>query len=1267
MDFYQVRTKLTKEGRLVYPDFLVKPSKDLLVKGRSFYGIYDEAKGLWSRDEMDVARMVDADLLAKADEVDGVPLLMSNFESNSWKNYKQYISTLDDSDIDLDMGLTFADDPPDRKKYASKRLPYSLVDGECPAWDEIVGTLYAKEEREKIEWAIGSIISGDSKKNQKFLVFYGDPGSGKGTILNIVEWLFSGYFIPIDMKAIGNSQNQFALTGFKHNPLVAIQQDGDLSRIEDNTRLNSIVSHELLPINEKFKSEFYTRAIAMLMMGTNEPVKITGSKSGIIRRLIDVTPSGNLIPNARYHILMNQIEFELGQIAQHCLGVYYKLGKNYYSNYKPTNMMYQTDAFYNYIEHCFDLFYTQDGVTLERAWQLYKEFCEDALIRHKMQRLQFRAELQSYFENFEDRAVVDGQRVRNYYSGFKTGRFVKTDDTKPIALNLDKETSLLDDVLADQPAQYAKEDGTPQKFWDNAERMINGTLKRPKSTQIVSTTLKDLDTSRLHYVRVPLKHIVIDFDLKDEHGNKSRERNLEAAAEWPPTYAEYSQGGGGVHLHYIYEGPGDVGDLDPSHADGIEVKALVGNASLRRRFARSNGIPIATITSGLKLKEKTVYDPKAMVTEKTIREQIKKNLLKEYHPGTKPSIDFIKHILDQAYEAGVPYDVSDMYADVFAFAMDSSNQARYCMKLVDEMKFMSESMELETAAKNEQIAFYDVEVFPNLFVICWKFAGDANIVRMINPTPAECEELLQLKLVGFNCRRYDNHILYARAMGESIEQLYERSQRIVEHNDKAAMFGGAYDVSYTDIYDFSSKKQSLKKFEIDLGIHHMELGLPWNQPVPEELWDKVAEYCENDVIATEATFEDRRADFIAREILAELSGLSVNNSTLQHTARILFGKNKNPQNEFIYTDLSEMFPGYEFEYGKSTYQGEEVGEGGYVYAEPGNYTNVALLDVASMHPSSIELLDLFGPYTSAFSELKAARIAIKRGHTEEAKRMMDGKLARYLEDEDQRENLSYALKIVINIVYGLTSAKFDNPFRDKRNKDNIVAKRGALFMVDLKKAVQEQGFTVAHIKTDSIKIPNATPEIIDFVFKFGEKYGYEFEHEATYDEFVLFNDAVYIARDAKGWHATGAQFQHPYVFKTLLSGEDITFDDLCETKNVVKGEIFLGTPVGEPDKKGDYEIAERRFVGRIGRFVPVVAEAGGGVLLRVAKVDTDEGQVEKSYAVTGTKGYLWMEAELVEKTDWQDKIDYSYFNALVDKARGALADVGYHRIDLYNE
>ena len=186
-----------------------------------------------------------------------------------------------------------------------------------------------------------------------------------------------------------------------------------------------------------------------------------------------------------------------------------------------------------------------------------------------------------------------------------------------------------------------------------------------------------------------------------------------------------------------------------------------------------------------------------------------------------------------------------------------------------------------------------------------------------------------------------------------------------------------------------------------------------------------------------------------------------------------------------------------------------------------------------------------------FKDLVDARIAIKRKDFDKARKMFGGKLAPYLDDETTAKNLTQALKIAINSVYGLTSANFDNPFRDIRNKNNIIALRGALFMRTLQDEVQKRGFKVAHIKTDSIKIPDATPEIIEFVMDFGRQYGYEFEHEATYERMCLVNDAVYIAKYDNGeWTATGTQFQIPYVFKKLFSKEDILFDDLCETKSV---------------------------------------------------------------------------------------------------------------------
>lgn len=1237
MDFFQIKERSTKKGVLeIYPDFRVCRSKDLMIRGRSFYAIWDEESQMWSTDEYDVQRLVDKELLEYKKKVetrttDHIKLkLMSDFSSGVWKDFRNYVQNLSDNAHQLDENLTFSNTKVKKTDYVSKRLPYPLEEGSIDAYDELIGTLYDPEERAKLEWAIGAIVAGEAKNIQKFIVIYGEAGAGKSTILNIIQKLFQGYYTTFEAKALTSSSNAFSTEVFKGNPLVAIQHDGDLSKIEDNTKLNSIVSHEEMTMNEKYKPSYTSRINSFLFMATNRPVKITDAKSGIIRRLIDVKPSGRRIPAKHYHTLMQQIDFELGAIASHCLSVYRKMGKNYYNSYRPLEMMFTTDVFFNFVEAHYHIFKEQDGVSLSQAYQMYKTYCEDSLVEHKLPRYKFREELKNYFKTFDLVTRINNRQVRSYYSGFLSDKFTTISEEPeevPNSLVLDSDESLLDDILSECPAQYATTSGVPLMKWDN-----------------VKTTLKDIDTKKLHYVKVPLNHIVIDFDLKDDNGEKSLDKNIEAASKWPPTYAEFSKSGKGIHLHYIYDG--DPEKLSRIYDEDIEVKVFVGNSSLRRQLTKCNNIPIATINSGLPLKGEKMINFNAVKSERSLRNLINRNLNKEIHPATKPSIDFIHKILEDAYNSGLKYDVTDMRPKILAFANNSTNQAEYCVKLVAQMKFKSDNNSIGGSDyENDEIAFFDVEVFPNLFVVVWKFEGkDKEPVIMINPTPSEIEEILKLKLVGFNCRRYDNHILYARYIGYDNKQLFELSQKII-NNSRNAFFGEAYNISYTDIYDFSSKKQSLKKFQIELGIHHKELGIKWDEPVPEEMWPLVVEYCVNDVMATEAVFNARKQDFIARQILADLSGLSVNDTTQNHTAKIIFGNDPKPQSKFIYTDLSEMFPGYKFENGKSKYRGEDPKEGGYVYAEPGMYTNVALLDVASMHPNSLINMNMFGPYTKNYKELMDARLAIKHKEFDRAKNMLGGILGKYLKNEEDADALSYALKIVINIVYGLTSAKFDNKFRDPRNIDNIVAKRGALFMIDLKHEVQKRGWTVAHIKTDSIKIPEANKDIIDFVIEFGKKYGYDFEHEVTYEKLCLVNDAVYIAKDTNGkWHAIGAQFSHPYVFKTLFSGEPIEFNDLCETKAVTTA-LYLDMNEDLPDGEHDYH-----FVGKAGLFCPIKPGAGGGLLMR-----EKEG---KYYAATGTKGYRWLEAEMVKELNKEDDIDLTYHRTLVDKAIATISKYG---------
>lgn len=1250
MDFYSLRTRKRKNGMIaVYPDYRVGRSNDLMVRGKSFYAVWDEEKGLWSRDEYDVARFVDADILKTVEELrentdDDTPVvgeLLSDFSSGHWMKFQSFLKNVGDCSIDLDSSLVFANTPTSRATYASRRLPYALEAGDISAYDELMATLYEPDERTKIEWCIGSIVEGASKDIQKFIVLYGSAGAGKSTVLNIVQQLFAGYCTTFDAKALGSSQNAFATEVFRTNPLVAIQHDGDLSRIEDNTKLNSIISHEEMIMNEKYKASYSARANAFLWMATNRPVKITDAKSGIIRRLIDVTPSGRRLPAEQYMAIQRRIPEELGAIAHHCREVFRSMGAHYYDPYRPTEMILKTDVFYNFVEDVqFDI---QDGVSLQRAYDLYKKYCDEALVEYRMPKYRFREELKNYFREFHERYRDGDERVRNYYTGFRDDKFNGREKTPELAkekywLSLDEEKGALDDILADRPAQYAGEDGNPTTRWDD-----------------VGTTLRELDPHRLHFVRPPLDHVVIDLDIRGENGEKDRALNLEAASRFPPTYAEFSKSGAGIHLHYVYSG--DISELSPEYSEGIEIKTFRGRASLRRMLNGCNSMPVATLSSGsLPRKEKKqVLDQAQVKSERALRELIIRNLRKEIHPATKPSMDFIEKILNDAYNSDLSYDVSDMRGKIMWFAMRSTNQKEECLKILMRLKMRSKDVEKgEYASKpientsTDDIVFFDIEVYPNLLLVCWMVDRDgAEVVPMVNPSKEEIERLLQKKLVGFNNRKYDNHVIYARYLGESVASCYRLSQRLV-HNDRNATFIEAYNLSYTDVYDFSTKKQSLKAWEIELGLPHKEMDHPWDEPVPDDILQNVIEYCANDVRATREVFHHLEADWEARQVLAKVAGLTVNHTTNQCTQQIIFGNDRRPA--FHHRDLSLDFPGYEFSYGKSSYRGEDPGEGGYVHAKPGIYSNVALLDIASMHPHSLIAMNVFGDtYTARFKAIVDARIAIKHGDMAAAGKALDGALKPFLEGD--LKALAYSLKIAINSVYGLTSARFPtrcNGMDPANNPDNIVAKRGALFMIDLKHAVEERGGIVVHIKTDSIKIAEATPEIIEFVNEYGRKWGYTFEHETTYDRMCLVNRAVYLAHDKTGWHATGAQFQQPYVFNHLCEGRPDRLEDFVEKKQVVKGTLYID--------HGTEEAPDRRFVGRVGEFIPVNEEGGGGAL--VVKRD------EKFVSASGAKGYLWEERAVVERyADESDRdpmsfVDRKYAEKLLDDAYAAISKYG---------
>ena len=141
LDFVAIRTTTKSQGRkgaeeltiTIYPEFLVGPSEDLMVRGGGFYAVWDEKNNFWTRDIGFVIRAVDEALMArKSDFSDNANVevrTMRNFSSNVWNDFLKYTKSLPDNYHELDSRVIFADDVVKKNDYVSKKLSFGVQSG----------------------------------------------------------------------------------------------------------------------------------------------------------------------------------------------------------------------------------------------------------------------------------------------------------------------------------------------------------------------------------------------------------------------------------------------------------------------------------------------------------------------------------------------------------------------------------------------------------------------------------------------------------------------------------------------------------------------------------------------------------------------------------------------------------------------------------------------------------------------------------------------------------------------------------------------------------------------------------------------------------------------------------------------------------------------------------------------------------------------------------------------------------------------------------
>ena len=165
-----------------------------MIKGGNFYAFCDEETGLWTTNPAAVVRCIDSALSEEAKKNPYCQVeYVDSFGSKKWKEFLDFTRSLPDRYHELDRKVMFTNSEITKEDYCSKKVPYAIGSGSRDCYEQLVSTLYFPEERQKFEWAIGSIITGASKSLQKFIVFRGSSGAGKSTIINIIERLFPGY------------------------------------------------------------------------------------------------------------------------------------------------------------------------------------------------------------------------------------------------------------------------------------------------------------------------------------------------------------------------------------------------------------------------------------------------------------------------------------------------------------------------------------------------------------------------------------------------------------------------------------------------------------------------------------------------------------------------------------------------------------------------------------------------------------------------------------------------------------------------------------------------------------------------------------------------------------------------------------------------------------------------------------------------------------------------------------------------------------------
>lgn len=247
-------------------------------------------------------------------------------------------------------------------------------------------------------------------------------------------------------------------------------------------------------------------------------------------------------------------------------------------------------------------------------------------------------------------------------------------------------------------------------------------------------------------------------------------------------------------------------------------------------------------------------------------------------------------------------------------------------------------------------------------------------------------------------------------------------------------------------------------------------------------------------------FANNQEKFQFYKTMATIADLSILSTPYEILNKLIYGKDSQKESIFNESnvsigDIKNIFPEFSNINENFYYNDVLLNSGGFNKVIPGVYHNVVSIDIDSAYPNAIIALNYFNEYTKNFKLLLELKKLQANSNFDSVKEKIACSFGKTL-SEDELKVLKKYFKLFINMTYG---------YIQKKSNVNLVSLYVSSFMLSIANFIEQQGYKIVHIQTDSIKIIGCTDDLLESIQNYAKKYLFSFKIEQKYTELYLFD------------------------------------------------------------------------------------------------------------------------------------------------------------------